>query len=152
MNTTVPDSPTAPTLGSLPADASAVYVTVNAASSLRKRTVEYLGFSGFEGILVESSSQASQFYIVEGFMLDAGNGQYVGTSSTIGSIGIQEFADSEQASSKWAVSGSSLSFQGATFCYTTDHALFVVFPGSSPPDGCTSAALSSAPGTYSFYK
>jgi hypothetical protein len=127
---------------------SPIYITVALASArYRKRTTSYLSFSsGGDAILVSSPSLASTFDFYRGYLLDAHNGEYVGTDATQGSAALEEFRDGANLG-QWSLSGGgSLGFGGVGFCYTSDEEVFVVFDGGQGPSGCVSCVLGVAPG------
>lgn len=113
----------------------------------RKRTAEYVSFAeGGDAVLVSDIGSASTFKLYEGYMIDLGTAEYVGTDATSGAAALEEFADAASASDNWASSGGSLSFGDVTFCYNADNQMFIVFPGAATPSGCITVVLAAAPG------
>lgn len=113
----------------------------------RKRAAKYVSFGSSEdGVLVSDISEASTFKWYEGFVIETGNGQYVGTDSTSGSAALEGFVDAASASDNWTERGGTLNFGDASFCYTPDNEMLIVFPGATAPAGCITCDLGTAPG------
>jgi hypothetical protein len=125
-----------------------IYITVNIAHArYRKRAAEYVSFeSGEDGVLVKDIGGASTFKLYEGYIIDTGNGHYVGTDSKSGSATLEEFTHAASASEYWTESGGSLHFGDVSFCYTPDNEIFIVFPDGTAPAGCVTCVLGTAPG------
>ena len=133
----------APAFSNVPTDVAAFYITAaNMNAHYRKRAIDFVSFgSGGDGVLVGDTSSASQFKLYEGYIFDINNGHGVGTDATSGTRPLELFAEIASAGGYWSLNRNSLIYSEASFCFTSDNEVFMVFPGSEKPAGCMHISL-----------
>ena len=118
-------------------------IAVNSPVTRRaKRAAQaYIGFSGNNGILVDSQQLAAQFSLFNNIL--SYTNEFVGASSSVGSSQFQLFFSSQPpaVSGPWTYNGAILNLGAAQFCVDDTETVYIVLSGNGPPT-CSTILLS----------
>ncbi|OAP64872.1 hypothetical protein AYL99_00844 [Fonsecaea erecta] len=142
LNPSSTTSSTLPTTtASSPTSAPFLIAANGFGSKLRARALDFVAFNGNNAYLFPNNGLAAVFLLTVDGRLQVGNGS-VGTNGNTGTLPLVQLSDENQPSGYiWSFNGTRLIFGDTTFSAIADGQLYVVFPGSQPPEGAVQVGM-----------
>ena len=145
--TTTTTTTTAPTCGP---DSTTFYISVNSPGKYHRRALNYIGFSGDDGVIVDSQADAAIFCLVDGNLVS--DGEWIDVDASQPYLAFEK-TTVEPVGATWAIGpdGTLTLVDSEGFCVAPDSNIFILFT-ASPPFTCNPVTLTVVPvgGMYIF--